>query len=37
MHYYAAHAEEVDAEIAQANEESAAAEAAWLAEQRLLA
>ena len=37
MHYYAAYPEEVDAEIAQANEESAAAEAAWLAEQRLLA
>lgn len=37
MHYYAAHQEEVDAEIAQADEESAAAEAAWLAERQLLA
>lgn len=37
MHYHAAHAAEVDAEIAQADEESAAAETAWRAEQRLLA
>lgn len=37
MRYYAAHAAEVDAEIAQADEESAAAETAWRAEQRLLA
>lgn len=37
MHYYAAHQEEIDGEIAQADDESAAAEAAWLAERRLLA
>jgi len=37
MHYYSAYPEEIDAEIAQADEESAAAEAAWQAEQRLLA
>ena len=37
MHYYAAHGAEVDAEIDQARTESAAAEAAWEAEQRLLA
>src|SRR5262245_43740950 len=37
MHYYAAYSEEIDTEVAQADEESAAAEAAWLAEQRLLA
>jgi hypothetical protein len=36
MHYYSAYPEEVDAEIAQADEESLAAEAAWVAEQRLL-
>src|SRR5215469_16089323 len=37
MHYYSAYPDEVDEEIAQAEEESLAAEAAWLAEQRLLA
>jgi hypothetical protein len=37
MHYYSAHPDEVDAEVAQADEESLAAETAWLAEQRLLA
>ena len=37
MHYYSAHPDEIDEEIAQADEESLAAEAAWLAEQRLLA
>lgn len=37
MHYYSAHADEVDDEIVQADEESRAAEAAWRAEQRLLA
>jgi hypothetical protein len=36
MHYYSAYPEEVDGEIAQADEESLAAEAAWVAEQRLL-
>lgn len=36
MHYHASHAAEVDAEIAQADEESEAAEAAWHAEQQLL-
>jgi hypothetical protein len=37
MHYYSAHQDEIDDEIGQADEESQAAEAAWLAEQRLLA
>jgi hypothetical protein len=37
MHYYAAYTDEIDAEVTQADEESAAAEAGWLAEQRLLA
>ena len=37
MHYYSAYQEEVDEEIDQAEEESRAAEAAWQAEQRLLA
>lgn len=37
LHYYAAYADEVDAEVAQADAESAAAEAAWEAERRLLA
>jgi hypothetical protein len=37
LHYYAAYTDEVDAEVAQADEESAAAEAAWEAERRLLA
>ena len=37
MHYYSAHPDEIDEEIAQADEESRAAEMAWLAEQRLLA
>ena len=37
MHYYSAHPDEIDEEIAQADEESQAAETAWLAEQRLLA
>lgn len=37
MHYYSAFPDEIDAEIAQADEESQAAEAAWEAEQRLLA
>jgi hypothetical protein len=37
MHYYSAYSTEIDAEVAQADAESAAAEAAWLAEQRLLA
>lgn len=37
MHYYATHPDEIDAEVAQADEESRAAEAAWEAEQRLLA
>lgn len=37
MHYYAAHPDEIDAEIHDADEASAAAEAGWQAEQRLLA
>ena len=37
MHYYAAYPEEIDAEIADAERVSAAAEKAWRAEQRLLA
>lgn len=37
MHYYAAYPDEIDAEIRDADEASAAAEAAWQAEQRLLA
>ena len=37
MHYYSEYAEEIEDEIAQADEESLAAETAWLAEQRLLA
>jgi hypothetical protein len=37
MHYYAAHEAEIDAEIDQARTESAAAEAAWETEHRLLA
>ena len=37
MHYYSAHPDEIDDAIAQADEESRAAEAAWHAEQRLLA
>jgi hypothetical protein len=37
MHYYSAYSDEIDAEVAQADAESAAAEAAWQAEQRLLA
>jgi hypothetical protein len=37
MHYYSAYPDEIDDEINQADEESRAAEAAWLAEQRLLA
>jgi hypothetical protein len=37
MHYYSAYPDEIDDEIAQADEESEAAETAWLAEQRLLA
>jgi len=37
MHYYSAYPEEIDAEVAQADEESTAAEASWEAEQRLLA
>ncbi len=37
MHYYSAYADEIGEEIAQADEESRAAEAAWDAEQRLLA
>lgn len=36
MHYYSAYPDEIDEEIAQADEESQAAEAAWQAEQRLL-
>ncbi len=35
-HYYAAHPDEIDAEIDEADRVSAAAEAAWRAEQRLL-
>jgi hypothetical protein len=37
MHYYAAYPEEVDAEMAEADRVSAAAEDAWRIEQRLLA
>ncbi len=37
LRYYADHQEEVDAEIARADEESAQAEEAWLVQQRLLA
>jgi hypothetical protein len=37
MHYYSAYPDEIGEEIAQADEESQAAEAAWQAEQRLLA
>jgi len=37
MHYYSAYPDEIEDEISQADEESRAAEAAWLAEQRLLA
>jgi len=37
MHYYGAYSDEIDDEIGQADEESLAAETAWLAEQRLLA
>jgi hypothetical protein len=37
LRYYAAHADEIDAEVAMANEESRAAEDAWRVEQRLLA
>ncbi len=37
MHYYAAYPDEIDAEIRDADDASAAAEAAWQAEQRLLA
>lgn len=37
MHYYSTYPDEIDEEIAQADEESQAAEAAWAAEQRLLA
>lgn len=37
MGYYGSYSEEIDAEIEQADEESAAAEAAWDAERRLLA
>ncbi len=37
LHYYSAYAGEIDAEVAQADEESTAAEAAWEAERRLLA
>lgn len=37
IHYYSDHPDEIDDEIAQADDESLAAETAWLAEQRLLA
>lgn len=37
LHYYATHSDEIDAEVGQAEAESALAEAAWAAEQRLLA
>jgi hypothetical protein len=37
MHYYSAYPDEIEAEIAQADEASRAAEAAWRAEQQLLA
>ncbi|HXM58278.1 MAG TPA: hypothetical protein VOB72_22955 [Candidatus Dormibacteraeota bacterium] len=36
MHYHSAYSDEIDDEIAQADEESLAAEAAWRTEQRLL-
>jgi hypothetical protein len=36
LHYYAAHPEEIDAEVDQAESESALAEAAWETERRLL-
>lgn len=37
MHYYAAHQEEIDAEVDEADRTSAARERAWGSEQRLLA
>lgn len=37
LSYYAAFPDEIDAEVTQAEDESRAAEAAWLVEQRLLA
>ncbi len=37
LRYYGANREEIDAEIAQADEDSRAAEEGWRAEQRLLA
>lgn len=37
IRYYGAHAQEIDAEVAEGNTASAEAEAAWRAEQRLLA
>ena len=37
MHYYSAYPEEIEEEVAQADEQSRAAETAWQAEQRLLA
>ncbi len=37
MHYYSAYRDEINHEIDQADQESQAAEAAWLAEQQLLA
>jgi hypothetical protein len=37
LRYYGAHPDEIDAEMAMADEESRAAEEAWRAEQRLLA
>jgi hypothetical protein len=37
MHYYAAYPDEIDTEIGEAERASATAEAAWQAEQRLLA
>ena len=37
LRYYADHQDEIDAEIALSHEESAKAEEAWLAQQRLLA
>lgn len=37
IRYYGAHAQEIDAEVAEADTASAEAEAAWRAEQRLLA
>jgi hypothetical protein len=36
MHYYGAYPEEIDAEIAEADRLSSAAERAWRIEQRLL-